>query len=1040
MEDDAKDRDRWQRTWDLFHQALERGADERSGFLDAACATDPELRAEVDRLLGIHQRSSGILDAEPAVPGTLTFGWEEPLVDRRIGPYHLQEVVGEGGMGVVYSAQQTSPVRRRVALKLVRPGMDSQEVLARFESERQALAILDHPRIAKVYDAGVTDDGRPYFVMEYVPGIPLTEYCDLRGLGLRERLELFRQACEAIDHAHGKGIIHRDIKPSNLLVAAVDGKPSLKVIDFGVAKATNQRLTERTLFTRQGVLVGTPGYMSPEQAGTTPLEVDARADVYALGVVLYELLAGAQPFDPKTLRNVAIAEMLRIIREEDPPPPWARLTSLGARADEVAKRRHLDVHTLVRRLQGELEWITMRALDKDATRRYASAADLAEDLRRHLGNEPVQARPPRFGYRVGKFVRRHRAAVIAAAVFATVVAGLGAMLTVQSSRLSEALDHDALRSMLAPVEGGVAFRELWSSAKGVLGTPSPDGSFISFTDWSTGDLAVRDLASGEERRLTGKNSWSTPEFAEYSAVSPDGREVAYAWFTGTAEAFYQLRVISVEDSAVRVLIGGTDTPWVRPVGWTADGSHVLTWMSRESGRNDLVLVPAREGETRVLLSSRDTDLPGAWALSPDDGVLLYSVRQQGDSAKRDIRLRRLKDGHDVPLVEHAANDVPLAWSPDGRHVLFTSDRTGSLSLWAVAVNADGADGDPVLIRAMPRTGVLLPMGFTSRDSFVYAVSYRTRDVFLAAMGGSGEIGAPQKMTERYEGTNHSPDWSPDGKRLTWISERDGSFTVVTGSPGDDELAEVPVSERLTSIGGGSGRWSPDGTALLVTGQALNMTGWQGVFSIDVASGKIEQIAAADSRGILRHPRWSPDGGSVYFLRRSESKAAIVAVDPLDPRRQERIVHETDLGNMAVSPDGRWIAYTTDAFVQIESDGPPTISVVSTAGGEASRVFEASGDAGFGPFTPLAWSADSEHVYFGTTDLTVAAWYEEDVELMRVARIGGEAEPLGLALEGLSGLRVHPEGSHLAFDAGKRRAEIWSIDNLLSELDGMRDDR
>ncbi len=340
----------------------------------------------------------------------------------RIGPYRVLERLGEGGMGVVYLAEQERPIRRRVALKVIKLGMETREVIARFEAERQALALMDHPSIAQVYDAGATAEGRPYFAMEYVAGISITDYCDKHRLPMPARLDLFVQVCGAIQHAHQKGVIHRDIKPSNLLVSVQDGKAFPKVIDFGVAKATNQRLTEKTVFTQHGMLIGTPAYMSPEQAEMGGLDVDTTTDIYSLGVVLYELLVSAPPIDPDTLRRAGYAEIQRIIREEEPLRPSARLSGLRVGANEVALQRRTQLPKLLRELKADLDWITLKAIDKDRTRRYASASELAADVSRHLKAEPVTASPPSATYRIGKFLRRYRSALLAVALGVTVSA------------------------------------------------------------------------------------------------------------------------------------------------------------------------------------------------------------------------------------------------------------------------------------------------------------------------------------------------------------------------------------------------------------------------------------------------------------------------------------------------------------------------------------------------------------------------------------------------------------------------------------------
>jgi non-specific serine/threonine protein kinase/serine/threonine-protein kinase len=357
-----------------------------------------------------------------------------------IGPYRLLQKIGEGGMGEVWLAEQTEPVRRRVALKVIKLGRDSKQVVARFEAERQALAMMEHPAVAKVFDAGTTPFGRPFFVMEYVKGVPITEYCDRNRLSNRERLGLFCLVCEGVQHAHQKAIIHRDLKPSNVLVTEQDGHRVPKIIDFGLAKATAQKLTEKTMFTELGVLLGTPEYMSPEQANLTGEDVDTRTDVYSLGVMLYELLVGALPLDSKELRSGGFDGIRRTLREREPPRPSMRLSTLGDSASDSARLRGMDLPALRRQLVGDLDWITLKALEKDRARRYATPIELARDLERHLANEPVLASPPSVSYRVGKFVRRHRAGVITAAVLALAMLGgvVGTTIELVRARRAEA--------------------------------------------------------------------------------------------------------------------------------------------------------------------------------------------------------------------------------------------------------------------------------------------------------------------------------------------------------------------------------------------------------------------------------------------------------------------------------------------------------------------------------------------------------------------------------------------------------------------------
>jgi serine/threonine protein kinase len=540
----------------LFHLALgQPNPAARAAFLDRVCAGQPELRARLDKLLQAHEQPASLLEkpapAEGATIEDMPGQWIDPASVPRltegpgtlIGPYKLLQQIGEGGMGVVFMAEQEQPVQRRVALKIIKPGLDSRQVIARLEAERQALALMDHPNIARFLDAGATAQGRPYFVMELVKGIPITKYCDEHHLTPRNRLELFVPVCQAVQHAHQKGIIHRDLKPSNILVGLYDGQPVPKVIDFGVAKATGRKLTERTLFTEFGVIVGTLEYMSPEQAQLDNVDIDTRSDIYSLGVLLYQLLTGTTPLQRKRLRQAALLEALRLIREEEPPRPSTRL-STTEELPSIAANRGIEPRKLSVLLRGELDWIVMKALEKDRGRRYETANGLATDLKHYLTDEPVQACPPSAFYRLRRFARRNRAAVGTAILVAlALVTGTGVALwqAAQASKSAETARQNESDALVAKANLEDANKDLKQArdevetilARSLLRPlarqPGPFtepevGSLWELTGSRSETLWKRFVEQALRDPMTTRQMKTRAEFALHAAVGLDSRK------------------------------------------------------------------------------------------------------------------------------------------------------------------------------------------------------------------------------------------------------------------------------------------------------------------------------------------------------------------------------------------------------------------------------------------------------------------------------------------------------------------------------------
>ena len=568
---------------ELFDEALKLGSvEERAAFLVRVCGGDEALRERVERLLAAHDQAGAFL-GEPLADERGTIAVQpisEEAPGTHIGRYKLLERIGEGGCGVVYVAEQTEPVRRRVALKVIKLGMDTRQVVARFEAERQALAMMDHPNIAKVLDAGGTDTGRPYFVMELVRGIRITEYCDQNNLSIPERLDLFIKVCQAIQHAHQKGIIHRDIKPSNILVTLHDGVPVPKVIDFGIAKATESRLTDATVYTQLHQFIGTPAYMSPEQAEMSGLDIDTRSDIYGLGVLLYELLTGRTPFDQKELVEAGLDRMRRMIREQEPVRPSTRFSSLqGEELTTTARRRSADAPRLIHVLRGDLDWIVMKCLEKDRTRRYETANGLAADLKRHLINEPVVARPPSTLYRVQKTVRRNKlvfaaGAIVASAIIAGFVVSAWSFLKEREARrlavraeekAENALQHEASlrqRAQESTVAAEKAARETrlaladadFQQALRLL-EENKSRNALAYLARSL-SLAPTNAVATRLANLLANRSWMAPTIvatnSSFAAFSAEGKQIA----TADLDGFVRVRDSTSGEEILKALFFG----------------------------------------------------------------------------------------------------------------------------------------------------------------------------------------------------------------------------------------------------------------------------------------------------------------------------------------------------------------------------------------------------------------------------------------------------------------------------------------------------
>ncbi|MBI4323828.1 MAG: protein kinase [Chloroflexi bacterium] len=865
---------------DLFLEALERPTPaERAAFLDEACAHAPSLRAAVEALLRNHKEDAFLESPARVVPhaasskedpsDTVTFVMIGERPGDRVGSYKLLQQIGEGGVGVVFMAEQEEPLRRRVALKVLKPGMDTKSVIARFESERQALALMDHPNIAKVLDAGSTATGRPYFVMELVRGIRITEYCDQNRLPTRERLALVIQVCQAIQHAHQKGIIHRDIKPSNLLVTSHDGAPVPKVIDFGIAKAIDQRLTDKTFFTEFQSFMGTPAYMSPEQAEMSGLDVDTRTDIYSLGVLLYEMLSGKTPFDAQELVSSGLDGMRRTIREREPSPPSTRFRTLPeAERTTTAHRQQAEPARLTRLLRGDLDWIVLKALEKDRTRRYATANGLAQDLRRYLDNEPILARPPSATYRFQKLVRRNKLVFAGAgAVAIALLIGLAfsTWQFIEKSAAYRRTMHAEQEQSRLRVEAEAARRSAEAQAR-----TAQRQAYAADMNLVQQALAVNNLGRAQEllnrHRPNAKSDVRSPKSEDDTTLNSQPAtdlrdwEWRYLWQQCQSDALFTLCQLSNEVSALSV---SHDDKWVA-VGEYGDRG-ISIWDLR--ARQEIARFQSGEGGE-------------PFAFSPAAPLLAFcsADRRNSPGAKKLGGQVRLWDAAGRRIVgELPVSGAPsaLAFSADGTKLLTAGGNT-EFTIWNVA---EGSKLTSLTVSDAKQSGGRFPWGSPMTV---------TRNFSLAAQAiGGGRIRVVDLTS---------------GRELWTVQAADENVTALAFSPDGKRLASgagfVESAVRLWDVGSGREVARLEGHRTYVRALVF----WPSGETLASASGD-QTIHLWDVRSLGLTPALSDSPGSVSARFESQllSHQARPRVPELRPYATLR-GHRLEVWSLALCPD------------------------------------------------------------------------------------------------------------------------------------------
>jgi eukaryotic-like serine/threonine-protein kinase len=1038
----------WQKVEELLHQAMARAPEQRAEFLDVACGPDAELRAELNSLLLVgDDLSEGFLNSPL-----------RSVLDRKIGEidsgtaltagqifaqrFELIRKLGEGGMGQVWLAEQVSPVRRQVALKLIKAGMYDEAVVQRFKSEQQSLAMMDHPAIAKVFDAGTTPQGQPYLVMEFVPGLPIAEYCDQHKLSIKDRLELFIQACEGVQHAHQKAIIHRDLKPSNILVIEVDGKPVPRIIDFGLAKTTAPQVIGESRFTQLGQFIGTPGYMSPEQVNLSGCDIDTRTDVYTLGVVLYVLLTGLQPFETKRREKPSLEEWLRQLREEEPPNPSTKVSGDKNTSSATAGARRTEPKQLISELRGDLDWITIKALERDRARRYVTPSEMAADLRRYLNDEAVMARPASAGYQLRKFVRRHRVAAtfLGMTTVLTVISSSAALVAVRQKHRAEFQATQALQAQSRLLTQAAAQRlknKDVAGAQGVILEVLTNSEFAhshtpaaisAFQEIRAADVQLAVLTGHGDRLnsaayspdggriVTASNDktariWDARTGVELAvlfghgdavasaAYSPDGTRIVTASYDKTA------LIWDARTGAKLTVLSGHDDR-IRSAVYSPDGNHIVTASFDKTAR----IWDAHTAAQLAVLSGH-TGLVNSAAYSPDGGRIVTASRD------KTARIWDARTGAQLAVLSgHTGYLVSAAYSPDGSRIA-TASLDMTARIWDARTGAK-------LAVLLGHTGFVDSVAYTPDGSRIVTASRdKTTRIWDA------RTGAELAVLSGHTGFVYSAAYSPDGSRI-----------VTTSYDKTGRIWDARMGAKLAVLSGHGelvlcAAYSPDGSRIVTGSADRTVRIW------DSRTG--DELAVLSGHGLsVESAAYSPDGSRIV------TASADKTVRIWDARAGAELAvlsgHGDIVNSAAYSPDGSrivtasadktariWDARTGASIAVLSGHGdivnsaaysPDGSRIVTASHDKTARIWDArtgtklavlSGHTGF--VYSAAYSPDGNRIVTASFDQTARIWD---------ARTGGELAVLSGHGDTLNDAAYSPDGSRIVTTSGDKTARIW----------------